>query len=366
MRNLKKIVICGYHGFQNSGDEALLWAMIEAIRKKRDDLQITVLSMRPESTKELYGVDSVYRYNLFKINKLFREADLFLFGGGSLLQDVTSSRSIYYYLTIIKLALKNKVKVMLYGNGIGPINKQKNRHLTRKILNHVDMITLRDDMSDKLLTEIGVNIPKTVITADPAFTLKFDLPHSHKLLLSELGFPKGEKYAVMALRNWSSAPTDFEETMAKICDRMYDKYGIHTVFIPMQPQNDIEIAKSILGKMKNKGYLSEKILSVKETFSLIGASQLAIGMRLHTLIYATTLCIPTIALSYDPKVEAFMQSIGQSLVVDIEKVSFGALSKMLDSLISDFDRTKDELSKKLDLLYDKAQENADYAINLLK
>ena len=361
---MKKIVICGYHGFSNSGDEALLWAMIDVLKKKCEDIHITVLSMHPESTAKLYGVDSVYRYDLFKIIGLFRSSDLFLFGGGSLLQDVTSSRSLMYYLTILRLALMCKIKVMLYGNGIGPLDGKRNRLLTRKILNKVNLITLRDDLSDKLLAEIGVNVPPIKITADPAFTLEPDnLPKSDATLA--VGDLEKMKYAVVSVREWKSASEDFEEILASSLDVLFEKHGIIPVFVPMQYKEDREISKRITARMKHDTVFIDKALEVGEIFSLIASAQICVGMRLHTLIYATTLGVPAVALSYDPKVTAFMQSINQPLCLDVNDFNAEDMKKMLDELCERLPEIKESLGASLSELRSKAKENAELAIDLL-
>ncbi len=362
---MKNIVICGYHGFSNSGDEALLWAMIDIIRKKRSDVHITVLSMHPKSTSKLYGVDSVYRYNLFKINRLFKTADLFLFGGGSLIQDITSTRSLYYYLTVLKLALKNKVKVMLYGNGIGPLCRKKSRRKVCECLNKVDLITLRDDMSDKLLSEIGVSKPKIIITADPAFTLKFESLKSPVELLDSARLPANSRYAVIAIREWKNSASDFVATIAAFCDELYEKYGILSLLVPMQYSEDVTASRAVISKMNAPGYILNRSTEVDEVFSLIASSTLTVGMRLHTLIYATTLGVPVIALSYDPKVTAFMQSINQPLCIDVEHMDKDQLSDMLSTLMSNLDTRRKELNDSLMELRKKAEYNADLAVTLL-
>ena len=111
-------VISGYYGYENSGDEALLYAMLENLRSEKDDVRVLVLSKKPEETEAKYGVHAVNRYHLFKIRKALRLSRLFIFGGGSLIQDVTSNKSLWYYLTVISMAIKNGVSVMLYANGM--------------------------------------------------------------------------------------------------------------------------------------------------------------------------------------------------------------------------------------------------------
>lgn len=363
---MKKIVICGYHGFSNSGDEALLWAMIDIIRKKYTDVHITVLSIHPKSTSELYGVESVYRYNLIKINKLFKEADLFLFGGGSLLQDVTSSRSLYYYLSILKMAQKNKTKIMLYGNGIGPLCRKSNQKKVRNCLSKVDLITLRDDKSRQLLTEIGVYGPKIMTTADPAFSLKADsFPASEELLLNA-GVPRNTKYAVIAIRSWKNMDLQFTDKLAEFCDNMNRAHGIVPLFVLMQYGQDVFISKAVLSKMKTTGYIIDRTLTVKEMFSVLSQATVTIGMRLHMLIYSTILGVPVIALSYDPKDTEFMQSVKQPFCVEVDKLEAKELTKMLDSLMDHYEKHKEELKISLKGLCKKAEMNADLAVQLLK
>ena len=294
IKTMKHIVICGYHGFENSGDEALLQAMLDTLRAKSPDAHITVLSMRPRSTSSLYGVDSVHRFDPFRIARLFRKTDLLLFGGGSLLQDATSRKSLYYYLAVIRMAQKRGVKVMLYANGVGPLNHPLSRKLTKRVLDKVDLITLRDDDSDALLSEIGVTKPKTVVTADAAFTLRFDHLRADKGkdLLRTLGVPEGKPVAVVSVRPWKGAGANFCETLAAFCDEMIREYGVCPVLVPMQYKTDAPLARAIASAMNGTAYLPERGLTVDETFAVMQDAVFAVGMRLHTLIYASALEVP--------------------------------------------------------------------------
>ncbi len=362
---MSDIIISGYHGFANSGDEALLFAILSTLRKKKPDISVTVLSKTPEETARVYGVKSINRYNLFKIVKEMRKAKMLLFGGGSLLQDVTSSKSLRYYLAIIKLAQKCGIKTMLYANGIGPITKKGNRRLASKILNKADVITLRDDKSDVELKNLGVTKPFIEITADPAFTLNTDLTLSGDYYKKMAGIPEGTKLCVVSVREWKNAAANFSEIMASMCDYMIEKYDIYPLFVPMQYPHDIEISERIMKKMKNRGYIINRELSVPEMFSVLSEAEFVIGMRLHSLIYATTLEIPAMALVYAPKVSAFMESIGQTDCVNVETMAEeGALEK-LDLLIKGRSERSRKLRETNAILRKKAEENADYAINLL-
>ena len=117
-----KILISGYYGFNNIGDESILKAVIDNLYEKLDGIEVTVLSRDPGSTAEKYGVRSKNRKSAMAILSEIKRCDLLISGGGSLLQDVTSGRSIIYYLMIIKAALVMGKKVFIYSQGIGPIN----------------------------------------------------------------------------------------------------------------------------------------------------------------------------------------------------------------------------------------------------
>ena len=91
---MSKIVISGYYGFNNAGDEALLTAILAALRAKEPKADITVISGNPGNTIAKHQVKSLYRFAAVRLLRAIREADLVISGGGSLLQDVTSKRSL--------------------------------------------------------------------------------------------------------------------------------------------------------------------------------------------------------------------------------------------------------------------------------
>ena len=164
------IVISGYYGSKNGGDEAMLASMLEVLREEIPDLRVTVISIDPEYTKRRHGVDAVKRPDICTIIKKIR--DLLISGGGSLLQNVTSGRSLYYYLAIIFFALAFGRKVMLYAQGIGPIRGVLAHKLMNLIINRVDLITVRDRGSLEELARLEITRPKIFCTADPVLAIK--------------------------------------------------------------------------------------------------------------------------------------------------------------------------------------------------
>ena len=151
----RRIVVSGYYGSKNAGDEAMLAAMLEVLGDLDPKLHITVISASPADTSARHGVESVSWLSLPSIIKALWRADLLISGGGSLLQNVTSRRSLYYYLAIIFLAVIMRKKVMLYAQGIGPIIGGLAEFAMRVIGNRVDLITVR---GAKLLAQADVVI----------------------------------------------------------------------------------------------------------------------------------------------------------------------------------------------------------------
>lgn len=360
----KEILISGYYGFKNSGDDALLKAIIKDLKENKESPNIVVLSANPKETEKLYRVKAINRLNMFKIFRHMKNAEMLISGGGTLIQDGTSTKSLWYYLAVIKAALAKNVKVMLYANGVGPLKRESNIKITEKILNKVNLITLRDSDSERTLKQIGVTEPKTFVTADPVFGLECADETSGRELLSKAGVPSDSKILGVSVRKWEDTGKGFEETLAKVCDYFFEKYGYYTVFIPMQCEKDIPVSENIARKMKSKSTVIKKRCSVEEMTSIFKCLDVCIGMRLHSLIYSASESVPLIGLAYDPKIVSFMEYTHQNLYVDVRKLSYEKLIEMCDKCMSDYAEIKSELNAHCKYLKEQAKENGVLAVGL--
>ena len=166
------VAICGAYGRGNSGDEAILEAILSEVRGIDPDIPIYVLSKNPKETRVLRRVRTVHTYNAPAFFRLSRRIKLYINGGGSLIQDVTSRRSLWYYLYTIATAKKHGARVVMYGCGIGPVNYPSDRKLSARVISrYVDVITLREDNSRDELDAMGVTGPEVLLAADPALSL---------------------------------------------------------------------------------------------------------------------------------------------------------------------------------------------------
>ena len=303
---MSDIVISGYYGLGNSGDEALLKSIVDDLRSVEKDVSITALSANAHLTNKLYGVKTVNRLNVFSVIKELKEAKLLLSGGGTLIQDATSTKSLIYYLAIIFMAKLMGLKVMLYANGIGPL-KDKNIKKVKKVLNMVDLITLRENVSLEEIERCGIIKPKVIVTADPAFNLTPSEKKRADEILSGYSIKKEDKIIAVSVRFCKDIPQNFTEEMAQALDCL-SKKGYIPLFIPMQKSMDTEISLEIASKMKENSKIIDEDLSVFDMLSVIGRCSIVCGMRLHALIFASVMNVPMAGIAYDPKIKGVMES----------------------------------------------------------
>lgn len=313
------VIISGYYGFGNIGDDSLLACILASLRAAAPDLRVTVLAKNPRQMRGRFAVRCISRTNLPAIAREMRHARLLISGGGSLLQDNTSTKSLLYYLAIIGLARRCRLPVMLYANGIGPLYRPANRARAARALEKIDLITLRDPASLDELTALGVQLNERIrLTADPAFTLVPAADARINYLLARTGWQAGQGYYALSLRAWHMlgassgmlGEREFEDEVAQAVACIHARTGLLPVFIPMQAELDDPICRRLLDRAPAGSLLLDH-LTAPELCGLMPRLKLAVGMRLHMLIYATHMHTPAIGISYDPKVDAFLAYAGQ-------------------------------------------------------
>ena len=307
---MSKIVISGYYGFANAGDEAMLAAIVKALRSTENSVELTVISGNPQVTAAKYGVSSIHRFNPLEIFCSLRSCDLLLSGGGSLLQDVTSKRSLLYYLSILALGQLLGKRVMLFAQGIGPIHSGLLRKLTKFVCSHVDLITVRDQDSLYELRHIGIPPEKVELTADAVFTLPQENREQGRLLLEQQGVPMDRMLIAISVRKWQEDDRYLLE-LAKAADILSREYAAHVVILPLQYPVDVPACQRLRHFMVHKEACTvlQNNCDTEQFLSLMGNFQLLIGTRLHALIFAAVMERPFVAVSYDPKIDGFVKDI---------------------------------------------------------
>ena len=361
---MHKILISGYYGFGNIGDESILAALVQNLRSAEKDIDITVLSANPPFTEKRHGVTAVDRKNFFEIYLAIKNCDLFISGGGGLLQDVTSEKSIRYYLGLIYIAARLGKKIMVYGQGIGPITKKANRALTRAILNRVNVITVRDQQSMEDLKSMGVNRPPMYMTSDPVVTLKPPGSSRGMEVLEKLGVQKDRPVVGFSVRDWKGAE-GFNEIMARTADSLIEELGFQVVFIPFHYGEDNRCIMKIKSIMRNHAYSVDGRLTPGEVLDLMGRMDLMVGVRLHSLIFSAIQGVPLVGISYDPKIDGFLSRLGMKAVGSVSDVDLGDLLVEIQRVWADREKVRQQILARMKEMQQQAKLNDKLALELL-
>ncbi len=362
-------IISGYYGFRNIGDDALLMSILKDLKSFKPDIRLMVLSRIPAGTARDFQVASINRANVLRIYQAMRKSKAFIYGGGNLLQDNTSTRSLFFYLSMVWLAKRLGLKVMFYANGIGPLKKSLNRLLTKKIINKVDVITLREALSFDELKHMEISKPRILLTADAALTVMDGYGSTSSGIVEKLGLNNGKPLLGISLRKYPGHERieheKYETVIAQTVDHMAEKYDAYPVFFPMQHPEDVPILENVAAKMNNDSYIIKDKLDIQETYELISSFKMLIGMRLHALIFSAVAAVPMIGLVYDPKIQGFLDCIQQPSAGDVRVLEYGRLTELADKVWDNSDEIKKQISEFIPSMKEKARENARVAVELI-
>lgn len=347
-----KILIFGYFGFDNIGDEAILKTLVRNLPRFIDTAELTTISKKPKKTSQELGIPVVKR-SLGAIKKAISDCDIFMLGGGGILQDSTSLKSLLYYLYLINYAKLKKKKVILLAQGIGPINSFIGKTFAKHVLQKVDFITIRDDFSYLELVKIKIKKVGNIFTTADITPLYFDqtLPSAAatKSQYLQIGIaPRKPKKHVKKLI----------KTLAQTADFLIEKLKAQITFLPLQPC-DADFIKHIQANMQHpsrtvKNNLEGLLAKLKEIDVLV-------GVRLHSLIFATLSNVPSIAIAYDPKVAAFAESTGIPYQ-DLKELSAQKIKNQIDEILKFKREVKSRLAARAEIL----KLNALLNLNILK
>lgn len=292
MRQIRA-VLCGYYGQGNGGDEALLATLLQMLPKY---VSPVVLSGNPEETQKYYGVESCNRKSAIPVLKALRNSDVFIWGGGSLIQDATSALSPLYYAGLMGLAQQINLKTIAWAQGIGPLRREFTRRVARQSFGGCTAVSVRDGGSAELLT--NWNIP-FLLAPDPVWALDskpvkglWDLP-APRVAVTLRSHPT---LTPQRLNHLTQALISFQQA-TQTC----------ILLVPFQDQ-DLSIAQTIASQLTG----AHQILQIKDPRELKGlfqGVQMAIGMRYHSLVMAAAAECQCFALSYDPKISKLISEL---------------------------------------------------------
>lgn len=303
---MPKAAILGYYGFRNLGDEAVLAGIHGMLQAGiHHSHELTVLSANPDWTTTRHpGISAISRYGLRSLRSQLRGIDTFILGGGSLLQDATSLRSVFWYFLAGMLAGSCASQTIWWGQGIGPLNHPVSRKLTGILAKRASVITVRDEASKTLLMSCATGLAINVC-ADPAFYL------GHLCNRSQ----PGQSGVCYSLRSWKGRALDFPANAFA-----------GAWHLPMHLPDDK------LGIADEHDWDAASVNPFPAVMQLIADCNAAVSVRLHTLILAAAAGRPVLAISYDPKVDALAKQL-EAPCIPFEMASSERISTELKSLL---------------------------------
>jgi polysaccharide pyruvyl transferase CsaB len=309
----QRVLISGYYGFNNMGDEAVLAGLLVGLRQVAPTVQPVALSGCPAATSAMHGIESIPRFRMGAVWQALRRSAGLISGGGSLLQDVTSKRSVYYYLGVMAMARLAGRPFCICGQGLGPLRSPLARRMTGRVLKQARSIWVRDHAAGEMVnTLLAGGEVQLYIAADPAFLLPPANEEQGRRALEEaIGRKIGAigPLWLVAMRPWQNEQRQSYILQALVKAAKTADAGL--VFVAMHPAHDQPPAEHLCREAREQGVRSHVLVGsdVRQVCNLLAGADLVIAMRLHALILAVAAGVPGVAVSYDPKVTAFAQEL---------------------------------------------------------
>ncbi|MFD0870459.1 polysaccharide pyruvyl transferase CsaB [Paenibacillus residui] len=365
---VKRIVLSGYYGYKNSGDEAVLQSILLALQKEggRHGVRVEpiVLSGDPAWTERMYGVRAAHRMKPMEVIRAIRQSDGLISGGGSLLQDATGAKTIPYYLAIIKLAQWFGKPTFVYSQGIGPVRRKMFYSWISRVYNKCQYLSVRDSESAELLAQMGIRGERVEVVPDPVMGLT---PRDNGSLRnpSETGRP----VVGVSVRYWKEDRSELRK-LAECLGRLEEERGIEIRFLPFHLPDDERASLDVMDWMNAKGkpnvHIVRDVIHPQDMLAQVGQCDLLIGMRLHSLIYAASQYVPVIGISYDPKIDQFLHRLGMEAAGSTDHMDVPKILEEVDRLLRGKMQWIESKRLLIDQLKEAAHRPAEHILSLMQ
>ncbi len=349
-------MISGYYGTDNFGDNLTLSILMDHLNGRKG----TFLTHNVKKTCAPDHVLKVHRFHLWTIRSIMKKTKVFLLGSGSILQDATSNRSIFYYHFILRMALRYHCKVMLYANGVGPIRNSFNRTQTTKLLNQIDLITARDQESIHLLNKLSIHCP-TVLTADDVFSLSFaevdkiSIPHADNRIIVGVNFKLDSK-EIKRINEIATALSNLAQ-----------RYNLYFYLLPFHYEQDFPALKVLQRKIPQISHLVECTTDPKELIQYIQIADFQIFERFHGQVIATILGTPFLPINYDPKNYSLASDMGMTeYLIDHNDITAEKIESAFIRLWEHQDKIRTLMADYANNARTSAKKNCEYLLKMIE
>ena len=409
---MSKILITNAYTWYEKGDAAIILGMMRALRQYIPDANITVLSFTPRVDNRKYKKYEVkFLRNLLPLSpednspkfvkaakllpkliehwlwlklrlpinsteneilNAYADADIVISCGGGFLGGFEIGSLLHVYgIYFAKLLGKPTI---IYGQSVEPFGNRLISLATKFVLNRVDLITVREELSLAYLKSLSLK-PEVLLTADAGFLIGSISSHeSLKLLAGEDIYQSQRSLVGVTVRKWDFLEysdanlrfTNYLEVLAKTTEWLIYNMKATVVFFPQviyAPKDDDRVVSSEIasriGEKQNIRVLT-KDYSPEELKGIIGQMDLFIGSRMHSNIFALSMGVPTIAISYRRKTDGIMRMLGMSeYVINIPSLSFDNMVSLIRLAWANRSKIKQQLETKIPEVKNLALHNAE-------
>ena len=304
-KEAKSVLLCGYYGFGNMGDDAMLVRAIQRANERFPHLCVRAMTANGKKDSAKFGVCCCRRYSISSLVREIQKSEAVIFGGGTLLQNSTSNRSLAYYLFILHFAQTRGKKTELWGNSVGNIKGKRWRAMTAEVLSECSDVGLRDRESVCLALELiqsnSLKMPCVRLEKDLAFAPFLCQRSRSEHILLTVG---NKKTAVVVLKGGEKKEglEDIIKCVSWLC-----RSGMTLVFVVMYPKEDLKLSLRVC---KELGGVLAYPLGIADVTELIRSSCVVCSMRYHALVFARSVGIPFIGFGESEKIQRFCSSYG--------------------------------------------------------
>ena len=283
----------GYYGQGNYGDDLTLRSLADGLHRLLPDVRLRALTARPRQAERAYGVSCAGAFRPVALHRALRRCGTLVSGGGTLLQDATSARSLWYYTHVLFYAAAHGAGTVLYGCGVGPLLRDGSRERVRRAARQASLICLRDPESLRLLTSLAGD-GKAVLSADPVWPL---LPGADGCGTPVLAVAlHGSRVDFRGRRSFSA----FLRRLVPLLREYCRETGLSPVFVPLQPRADGRLCRR----------LAEETGGTVDGAEVLSRASLILTNRLHGAMAGAAANVPSLLVSRDPKLASLAAAVG--------------------------------------------------------
>jgi polysaccharide pyruvyl transferase CsaB len=340
--------------------------LVENVRSVSPDVVITVASEDPFYTEKLHKVKSVPKNDFAVLNRNIEKSDLVVLGGGGLFQDhhrmmisqffESGKYGTTSYATVPLMGTINRKPVIYYAQGIGPLFSNEAYLFSRWALGLADYITVRDEYSYDLATELlDVDRSRIALSFDPVIKAGIPSGERCKAVMIQNRVPQDRKLVIVAPRFWMDKKLQTRvvaELTASLDEFIGDNNDYHVVLVPFdrftEYENDIGICEDISTRLHGHASVIRDYDTYQEILSMYLLADFSIGMRYHSLIFSALTSTPVIAVSYDKKDSELMRDLDLAdFSVEMKDIERSRITDLIEKILISRSLFRENLVKRV-------------------